>query len=162
MNKFIVCFSVYLTKKEQMKGLIAAHSGLRYIVLALLLIAIFNAMANLKSNKYEKKDKMINLFAMIFIHIQLLLGLVLYFMSPKVQFVKEMMGEPTLRFFTMEHILLMLVGIVLITLGRKKAEKQAEPATRHKMILRYYGLGLIIIFISIPWPFIYDVGAGYF
>lgn len=149
-------------QKREMKGLIAAHSGLRYIVLALLLIAIFNAIANLKSNKYEKKDKMINLFAMISLHIQLVLGLVLYFMSPKVQFVKEMMSDTTLRFFTMEHILLMVVGIILVTLGRKKAEKSPAPATRHKMILRYYSLGLIIIFISIPWPFIYKVGAGYF
>src|SRR5690554_4197949 len=145
-----------------MKGLIAAHSGLRYIVLALLVIAIFNAIANLKSDKYEKKDKMINLFAMIFIHIQLLLGLVLYFISPKVQFVKETMSEPILRFYTVEHILLMVVAIIFITLGRKKAEKHPVPANRHKLILRYYGLGLIIIFISIPWPFIYNVGAGYF
>lgn len=153
---------IFGQKNRQMKGLIAAHSGLRYIVLALLVIAIFNAIANLKSDKYEKKDKMINLFAMVFIHIQLLLGLVLYFMSPKVQFVKEMMSEPTLRFYTMEHVLLMVVAIVFITLGRKKAEKLPEPAKRHKMILRYYGLGLIIIFIAIPWPFIYNVGAGYF
>lgn len=145
-----------------MKGLVAAHSGLRYILLSLLVIAIFNAIANLKSNKYEKKDKMINLFAMIFIHIQLLLGLVLYFISPKVQFVKEAMSEPILRFYTVEHISLMLVSIIFITLGRKKAEKQSEPAKRHKMILRYYGLGLILIFIAIPWPFIYDVGAGYY
>jgi hypothetical protein len=145
-----------------MKGLVAAHSGLRYIVLALLVIAIINAIANLKSDKYEKKDKMINLFAMIFIHIQLLLGLVLYFLSPKVQFVKEAMSEPILRFYTVEHILLMVVAIIFITLGRKKAEKQTLPARRHKMILRYYGLGLLIIFVAIPWPFIYDVGAGYY
>src|SRR5690554_2141397 len=145
-----------------MKGLIAAHSGLRYIVLALLVIAIFNAIANLKSNKYEKKDKMINLFAMIFLHIQLLLGLALYFISPKVQFVKETMSETTLRFFTVEHILLMLIAITLVTLGRKKAENQTDLVKRHKLILRYYGLGLIIIFIAIPWPFIYNVGAGYF
>ncbi|HZH85944.1 MAG TPA: hypothetical protein VFD77_01420 [Brumimicrobium sp.] len=146
-----------------MKGLIAAHSGLRYIVLALLLIAIFNAIANLKSNKYEKKDKMINLFAMISLHIQLVLGLILYFTSDLVKFYKGMMGNTIDRFFTVEHILLMLVGITLITLGRKKAEKQTDLGKRHKLILRYYGLGLVIIFISIPWPFIYPViDAGYF
>jgi len=99
---------------------------------------------------------------MISIHIQLLLGLVLYFLSPKVQFVKEAMSEPILRFYTVEHILLMVVAIIFITLGRKKAEKQTLPARRHKMILRYYGLGLLIIFVAIPWPFIYDVGAGYY
>ena len=127
-----------------MKGLVAAHSGLRYIVLALLVIAIFNAIANLKSNKYEKKDKMINLFAMIFLHIQLLLGLVLYFTNTFADF------------FKYEHAVLMLISVILITLGRRKAEKLAEPKHRHRMILRYYLLGLIIIFISIPWPFMYE------
>jgi len=155
-------FRYIWNKKEEMKGLIAAHSGLRYIVLALLVIAIFNAVVNLKSNKYEKKDKMINLFAMVFLHIQLLLGLVLYFTSPKVQFVKGMMADTVLRFFTMEHILLMLVAITLVTLGRRKAEKHPDIGKRHLFIVRYYLLGLIIIFISIPWPFIYDVGARYF
>ena len=155
-------FGIFETKKEEMKGLIAAHSGLRYIVLALLLIAIFNAVLNLKTNKYEKKDKMINLFAMISLHIQLVLGLILYFTSPKVQFVKGMMAETPLRFFTVEHILLMVVGITLVTLGRKKAESHTDPGKKHLFILRYYLLGLIIIFISIPWPFIYDVGAKYF
>jgi len=155
-------FRYIWNKKSKMKGLVAAHSGLRYIVLALLVIAIFNAIANLKSNKYEKKDKMINLFAMIFLHIQLLLGLVLYIISDKVQFVEGLMGNSALRFYAVEHILLMLVGITLVTLGRKKAEKTPELGLRHKLILRYYGLGLIIIFIGIPWPFIYDVGAGYF
>lgn len=145
-----------------MKGLVAAHSGLRYIVLLFLVIAIVNAIANLKSDKYEKKDKMINLFSMIFLHIQLLIGLVLYAISDKVNFSSQTMSETTYRFFTVEHILLMVVAIIFVTLGRKKAEKQTIPALKHKMILRYYGLGLIIIFVAIPWPFIYNVGAGYF
>lgn len=146
-----------------MKGLIAAHSGLRYIVLLLLVIAIVNAIANLKSGKYQKKDKLINLFTMVSLHIQLVIGLILYFVSDKVQFVKGMMGEASLQFFGMEHALMMLVAIVLITLGRKKAENRVEPAAKHRMILRYYGLGLIVIFIAIPWPFIYEnLGSGYF
>lgn len=146
-----------------MNGLVAAHSGLRYIVLALLLVAIFNAVSNLKSGKYEKKDKLINLFTMISLHIQLTLGLILYFTSPKVQFVEGMMGNANLRFYGVEHIALMLLAIIFITLGRKKAEKHPSPDRKHKMILRYYGLGLILIFIAIPWPFIYKtLGAGYF
>jgi len=146
-----------------MKGLIAAHSGLRYIVLLLLVIAIVNAIANLKSGKYQKKDKLINLFTMVSLHIQLVIGLILYFVSDKVQFVEGMMGDARLHFFGMEHILLMLVAIVLITLGRKKAESRVEPAAKHRMILRYYGLGLIVIFIAIPWPFIYENwSVGYF
>lgn len=145
-----------------MKGLVAAHSGMRYIVLLLLLIAIVNAAMNLKSDKYGNKDKKINLFAMIFLHIQLLLGIALAFMSTKFQFAKGMMGNEVLRFFTVEHTLLMLAAIVLITLGRSRAEKLEDPAKKHQMFFRYYGLGLVIIFIAIPWPFIHSVGAGYF
>lgn len=146
-----------------MNGLIAAHSGLRYIVLALLLVAIVNAIMNLKSNSYVKKDKLINLFTMIVLHIQLVLGLILYFVSPKVQFVEGLMGNANLRFYAVEHISLMLLSIILITLGRKRAEMHPDMGKKHRLILRYYGLGLILIFIAIPWPFIYEnLGAGYF
>jgi hypothetical protein len=138
-----------------MKGLIAAHSGLRYIVLALLVIAIINALVNLKKENYLKKDKMINLFTMIFIHIQLLLGLVLYFVGPRVNFSSWIEGIENTRFFAVEHALMMILAVIFITLGRRKAEKQTLASRKHKMILRYYGLGLILIFIAIPWPFIY-------
>lgn len=143
--------------------LVSAHSGLRYVVLLLLVIAIINALLNLKSNQYVKKDKMINLFAMIFLHIQLVIGLILYFISPKVQFVKGMMADASLRFFDVEHISLMILAIILITLGRKKAEQREIPSIKHKLILRYYVLGLILIFIAIPWPFTHPtLGAGWF
>lgn len=146
-----------------MKGLIAAHSGLRYIVLALLVIAIINAIVNLKKENYLKKDKMINLFTMIFIHIQLLLGLVLYFIGPRVNFSSWIQGVENTHFFAVEHALMMILAVILITLGRKKAEKQPIASSKHKMILRYYGLGLVLIFIAIPWPFIYpELEVGLF
>ncbi|HLW39712.1 MAG TPA: hypothetical protein VKX31_04920 [Brumimicrobium sp.] len=145
-----------------MRGLIAAHSGLRYIVLLLLVIAVVNALLNLKSGKFSKKDKLINLFAMVVLHIQLLLGLALYFISPKVKFGSDTMSESIFRFFTVEHLLLMLIGIILVTLGYSKSKRQEDLTRKHQLVLRYYGLGLIIIFLAIPWPFIYNVGAGYF
>ena len=146
-----------------MNIIVSAHSGLRYIVLLLLVIAIVNAIINRKSEAYEKKDKMINLFTMIFLHIQLLLGLILYFTSDKVQFVSEMMSNASLRFFDVEHPLLMILAIVLVTLGRKKAEKQVLASKKHQLIMRYYLLGLVLIFIGIPWPFTHaNLGVGWF
>lgn len=146
-----------------MNALVSAHSGLRYIVLLLLVVAIVNALLNLKSGKYEKKDKMINLFTMIFLHIQLLIGLVLYFTSDKVKFVSGLMADKSLRFFDVEHPVLMILAIILVTLGRKKAELREVPDVKHKLILRYYLLGLVLIFISIPWPFTHPhLGAGWF
>jgi hypothetical protein len=150
-------------KITMLTGLVHAHSGLRYIALALLLVAIVNALVSLKSGKYLKKDKMINLFAMIILHIQLLIGLVLYFTSEKVQFIEGIMADKSLRFFDIEHPIMMILAIILITLGRKKAENNPSIDMKHKLILRYYVLGLVLIFIAIPWPFMYpEFGLGYF
>ncbi len=144
-----------------MKGLIAAHSGMRWIVLILILAAIFNAIAAKKSGKYEKKDKMLNLFAMVFLHIQLLLGIVLYFISPYVSFAEGWMKNAITRFYGMEHVLLMLIAITLITIGRKKAEKASLAANKHAAIVKFYTIGLILILVAIPWPF-RDLGGSWF
>lgn len=136
-------------------GLLHAHSGLRWIALILIVIAILNALISKGKNSYVKKDKMINLFAMIMMHTQLLIGLFLYFISPKVRFVEGWMTEETgsLRFFGMEHLLIMLIGIVVITIGRKKAEKQSNANAKHSKIVVWYTIGLLIILAGIPWPF---------
>jgi heme A synthase len=137
--------------------LVSSHSGLRWIVLILLVYAIFNAF--ISKNSYEKRDKMINLFAMIFLHVQLLLGLILYFTSPKVTFVQGWMKVAQARFFGMEHILLMVIAIILVTIGRKKAEKKLDDKVKHKTIALWYTIGLILIFASIPWPFRANLGV---
>ncbi len=144
-----------------MNGLTAAHSGLRWIVLILILAAIFNAIACKSSGKYEKKDKMLNLFAMVFLHIQLLLGIVLYFMSAKVTFAEGWMKNAMTRFYGMEHVLIMLIAITLITIGRKKAEKASLAANKHAAIIKFYAIGLILILAGIPWPF-RNLGGSWF
>jgi len=69
-----------------MNGLAHAHSGLRWIALILIIYAIINAILSKNKGEYLKKDKMLNLFAMVSLHVQLLIGFVLYFISPKVSF----------------------------------------------------------------------------
>ena len=132
--------------------LVHAHSGLRWLVLGLLLYAIFNAIGKSKSS-YEKRDKMVNLFAMISLHIQLLLGLILYFTSPKVSFASGWMKDAALRFYGMEHLIGMLAAIVVVTVGRKFAEKQESAILKNKKIALWYVIGLVLIIASIPWPF---------
>lgn len=139
--------------------LVRSHSGLRWVALILLLVAIFNAIASRSKGQYLKKDKMINLFAMVFLHVQLLLGLILYFTSPKVTFAAGWMKVTPARFFGLEHIALMILAIVLVTIGRKKAEKETNPAKKHNKIILWYVIGLILIFASIPWPFRANLGV---
>lgn len=137
----------------------SSHSGLRWVVLGLLLAAIIGAAKNLKSGKYEKSSKMINLFTMVVIHLQVTLGIVLAFFSGKISYgsnwmsEKNALGVALYRFFGLEHILMMVLAAVLITIGRKKAEKAADPNRKHKTILIWYIIGLLIILAAIPWPF---------
>lgn len=143
-------------------GLLHAHSGLRWIVLILIVWALVKAVTGYTGKKeYGKSDRLSALFAMIFTHIQLLVGLILYFISPKVSFESGVMQNSVLRFFTLEHILLMVVAIALITVGFSTAKRATDSITKHKKIAVYYGIGLLLMLISIPWPF-RELGAGWF
>lgn len=139
-----------------MNALIHAHSGLRYVVLILLIAAISTAYTNWKNN--AAADSKIYSFALIATHIQLLIGLVLTMMSPKVNF--SMMSDHIYRFFSVEHTFMMLIAIVLITVGRVRSRKVTAGA-KHRTILYFYALALIIMLIAIPWPF-RNLGAGWF
>jgi len=143
-------------------ALLHAHSGLRWVALILLVTAIFNAVKGKSSGEYLKKHKMINLFAMILLHTQLLIGLVMYFQSPKVQFSQGWMKDPMLRFYGMEHLLMMVIAIVLVTIGRKKAEKADAPIVKHQKIVVWYTIALIVILAAIPWPFRAALGGQWF
>ena len=140
--------------------LVHSHSGLRWLVLGLLIYAIYNAAVNKTS--YEKRDKMINLFAMISLHIQLLLGLILYYTSGNVSFDSGWMKNAVTRFYGMEHLLGMLLAIMVVTVGRKMAEKQEEPEQKNKKILVWYTIGLFLILASIPWPFREALNGSWF
>lgn len=156
-------FSLFLSFKIQiMEGLIHTHSGLRWIALILLVFAIFNAIASKRKGEYSKKDKMINLFAMIMLHIQLLIGIILMFTSTKVNYSKGWMGNDSARFFGMEHLAGMIIAILIVTIGRKKAEKITAPIQKHSKIATWYLIGLILILASIPWPFREALGGKWF
>ena len=141
--------------------LLHSHSGLRWLTLIFLVLAIAGAWGQWSKKGNYPSSKM-PFWAFIFTHIQLLLGLGLYFISHKVQFAAGVMKDSQLRFFTVEHISLMLIAIILITIGYLKAKKQAPEAKAHKTIFTYYLIGLILILVSIPWPFRAALGGGWF
>jgi uncharacterized membrane protein len=147
-----------------MEILVKSHSGLRWIVLILLLAAIFNAVSAMNKGTYEKKDKMLNLFTMISLHTQLLLGLILYFVNHnhRINFTAGWMKDAMNRFYGMEHVLLMLIAIVLVTIGRKKAEKATDTKAKHKKIAVFYTIALVLILAAIPWPFRTALGGSWF
>lgn len=141
------------------------HSGLRWVVLLLLVMAVVNAFKRWKSGEsYGAKDKVLNLFSMISVHTQLLIGLILYFAGDMgVKMFKYMSDNATARFFAVEHITMMVLAIVLITVGRKRAQAKSKDAAKHRLIFIWYVIALIIILAAIPWPFLSKFsGSGYF
>ena len=133
------------------------HSGLRWIVLILLIINILNAAGCLKGKAVTPQMKKLSLFGLIATHVQFLTGLVLYWQSPKVQFSENTMGNDLLRFFTMEHSVMMLIAIVLITIGNRHAK-----LGNGKRMFWMYLIALIVILIGIPWPFRAALGGSWF
>ena len=143
-------------------GLLHAHSGLRWILLVLIVWAIIKSVSGWMGQKdYQKSDRIAALLALIFTHIQLLIGLVLYFLSPKVSFESGVMESSLLRFYTIEHITMMIVAIALITFGFSSAKRLEASLAKHKRVAVTYGIGLLIMIASIPWPF-RGLGAGWF
>jgi len=132
--------------------LLHVHSVLRYVVLVLLFFAIVDSLRGVINKRhYLGSNQKINLITMAAFHVQVLFGILMYFLSPKVQLRKEMFHDEMLRFFTMEHISLMIIAMAIITIGYMKAKKNIENG--HKLILFYYTLTLVLVLCAIPWPF---------
>lgn len=132
------------------------HSYWAYIVLGVLVFAILNAFIGRFSNKpFKIKDLRISLFALIVTHIQLLIGLILYFVSPRFSAWQEgmgaVMGDSTLRLYLVEHPITNILAVVLITMGWSMHKRQAESGNRFMRIGLFYLLGLVLLLSRIPW-----------
>ncbi|CAM4128070.1 hypothetical protein FLAN108750_11930 [Flavobacterium antarcticum] len=129
-----------------------AHSGWAYLVIAFLAIAVINAFIGLSSKKeFTGKDRKIALFALIFTHIQLLFGLVLYFVSPVGKAVFGEMKESALRLTWLEHPLLNIIAIILITIGWSKHKNLLTSNAKFKTFAVFYTIGLALILLRIPY-----------
>ncbi|MDT7828690.1 hypothetical protein RQM65_08445 [Pricia sp. S334] len=133
------------------------HSYLAYIVLAILFFAVANAIIGWVNNKMftMEKDLRLSLFALIFSHIQLLIGLLLFFVSPSGLKAIQTLGMGGLnapaRLLAVEHPFINIIAIVLITIGWSRHKKFMEGRKKFKTISIFYGLGLILILSRIPW-----------
>lgn len=126
------------------------HSYWAYLVLIILVIAVINAIIGLTSKKeFTDKDLRISLFALIVTHIQLVLGLVWYVVGGWHKNID--MKNASVRLLTVEHPLMMVLGIVLITIGWSRHKKQTTDTGKFKTISIFYGLGLLFFLSRIPW-----------
>ena len=147
--------------------LVQLHSIGRWIVLLLLLIAIVKTATSIAGNRpYVKSDNTIGLLLTIFADLMLLIGLYLWFVSPNWGYhsivangMSTVMKDRVLRFFALEHNVGMIIAIALIHIGKAQGKKDITDMKKHRRAFWFYLIALLIILISVPWPFLV-AGAG--
>jgi hypothetical protein len=128
------------------------HSGFAYLALLVLVVAVVNSFIGMFSKKeFTAKDRKIALFGLAGIHTQLLIGIIIYFVSPLGFASLGQMSDKALRLTSLEHPLINLIGITLITIGWMKHKKLTTSESKFKTFSIYYGLGLVLILSRIPW-----------
>jgi hypothetical protein len=137
---------------------VIVHNILRWAVLLFGLWVLINALTGVFSKRnYTSSDNKANLFFMISCDIQLLIGLVLYFNGMWFDSLKsntvEVMKNAGMRFFSMEHSLMMIIAWLLVHIGRSMVKRSNIDAQKHKRSLIYFGIAIVIILAMIPWPF---------
>ena len=139
-------------------ALLTVHSYLRWVVLVVALLVLVRAIAGVTQRRpwTPTDDSAARWFGMT-LDIQMLLGLVLYlFLSPFTMSawsdIGAAMRDSTTRFVVIEHQVGMLIAVALTHIGRSRIRKNRDSAGRHRQALIFFGLALVVMVISIPWP----------
>tara|TARA_B100001113_G_scaffold230937_1_gene189672 strand:- start:681 stop:1115 length:435 start_codon:yes stop_codon:yes gene_type:complete len=132
------------------------HSYWAFFVLTILFIAILNSLIRIISKKsFNSTDLRISLFGLIFSHIQLLIGLILYFISPWFDQWSSLgmgiMKNNESRLYLVEHPITNILAIFFITIGWSLNKKQSESSKKFLRISLFYGFGYILLLSRIPW-----------
>lgn len=128
---------------------------MRWVVLALIVVTIVKAWsAKRNASGFSAGQAKLGLFSMISLHIQLLLGLALYFMKGWASMLGTpgVMSSTVMRFFAVEHLVGMLIAIVFGTLGHSLVKRASTDELKNRRQFRYFLIALVIIVASIPWP----------
>ncbi len=137
-------------------GLVHLHNFLRWIILAAALYAIVSAYIGLaKKTEYTKPNRIGGVVFTASLDLQLLIGLVLFGVSPFMKAAMQNMGESMkisdIRFFIVEHPFLMVVAIIVAHVGTALAKRKPDSASKHKTTAIYYTIALVLLLAGIPW-----------
>jgi hypothetical protein len=133
------------------------HSWTRWLVIIMAIIAIYRAFAGWQNNKpFVKEDHIIGGVFIGLIHLQVLIGLILYFiLSPITQTAFEDFGaamrNSELRFWAVEHITGMILAAVIAQVGRILSKKAPTDRLKHKRAFIYFIIAFVLILITMPY-----------
>jgi len=138
-------------------GLLHLHNSLRWLILLVALVTLLKYFMGWFSQKsWKKSDNILGIIFVSVMDLQFLVGVVLYFfVSPVTQAALQNFGaamkNPELRFYAVEHSLMMLVALALVHIGRSKSKKTLNPRSKFGISLVFFGIAYLIILAAIPW-----------
>ncbi len=134
-----------------------AHSYLRWVVIGLAIWSFVRNTSGLSKGEWTKTDDRISIYLLAAVDLQLLLGLLLYFVLSPVTAaafadMKGAMKTAAVRFWAVEHLTTMLLAVAALHIARSKSKKAETGAARHKIMAIGVGFFLLFVFLAYPWP----------
>ena len=140
------------------EAILTVHSYWAYLVVLVITLATFNGLIGFFTKRdYAPKDFRISLFGLIVTHIQLLIGIIIFFVSPTIVWfsegigVGEIMKDPLLRLYNLEHPMMMILMVVFVTMGYSKHKKKLTSTPKFKMLAIFYTIAWLLMLSRIPW-----------
>ena len=149
-----------------MQTLLVIHNLLRWLILLFGVWTLLSASSGLGGNRaYTPADGRSNFLFMLSMDIQLVVGLGLYFSGvwfDELKHLGDAMKDANLRFFTMEHEVMMIIAWILVHVGRVSVKKAVSSSSKFRRSLIFFGISLLLILIATPWPFREAVARPWF
>jgi hypothetical protein len=139
-------------------ALLSLHSILRWLVILGVIYTLYRAYSGLINKRvFSSADSNTRKYTVISAHIQLVIGLIMYFTSPLTQYFisnfKAAVPVKELRFYGMEHSITMIIAIILVTVGSVISKKKTTDASKFKALAIWFTIALILMLLMTPWPF---------
>jgi hypothetical protein len=145
-------------------ALLLTHNALRWVILVAGVMAVVRAVQGLKGDIPYAPARRVGVLFMVSLHVQLLTGLVLFVVSPLIHRamadMKATMADAATRFFVAEHPTLMVIAIVVMTVGSIVAKNAPDDAARHRKLLVFSVVTLLLLLAGIPWQRALVPGLG--
>jgi hypothetical protein len=138
---------------------VVLHSLLRWLVIGFGLVAVIRAVSGVTGHRpWTPLDERNGRLFVIMLDFQMLIGLILFgLLSPITRAAFADMGaamrDPLLRFYAVEHLVLMVGAVALAHVGRARTRKASTAPARQRAAAIFYTLSLLVILVGTPWPF---------
>lgn len=133
------------------------HNLFRWIILIVGVLAVIRAFIGWFGKKeWASIDDRLGLWFTVSMDIQLLLGLLLYFVFSPItktafQDFGAAMADSDLRYFAIEHIMMMVIAVILVHIGRALSRGADTDNGKFKRVAIFFTLGLLVVLAAIPW-----------